>query len=181
MMMVICIKQHLSNIWSSIHEKVKQRGAWVEKKCCFFLKKKRVVTQNTSFFVYDSSLLLMCDFKFIITVSVIPNVFQREWLEIQPFRTYPFLFSKYWGIFLIVWTFTGLSALEVSRDSKMRQLLDVQPLQAVQKTVQRFEGYIMKVDFSLLFYVEPIFSQQNINLFIRNGPISKWCVIFVAS
>ena len=27
----------------------------------------------------------------------------------------------------------------------MRQLLDVQPLQAVQKTVQRFEGYIMKV------------------------------------
>ena len=124
----------------------------------------------------------MCDFKFIITVSVIPNVFQREWLEIQPFRTYPFLFSKYWGIFLIVWTFTGLSALEVSRDSKMRQLLDVQPLQAVQKTVQRFEGYIMKVDFSLLFYyVEPIFSQRNINLFIRNGPISKWCVIFVVT
>jgi len=38
----------------------------------------------------------------------------------------------------------GLSALEVSRDSKMRQLLDVQPLQAVQKTVQRFEGYVMK-------------------------------------
>ena len=24
MMMLICIKQHLSNIWSSIHEKVKQ-------------------------------------------------------------------------------------------------------------------------------------------------------------
>ena len=23
-MMIICIKQHLSNIWSSIHEKVKQ-------------------------------------------------------------------------------------------------------------------------------------------------------------
>ena len=23
-MMVICIKQHLSNVWSSIHEKVKQ-------------------------------------------------------------------------------------------------------------------------------------------------------------
>ena len=33
-MMVICIKQHLSNIWSSIHKKVKQHRAWVEKKCC---------------------------------------------------------------------------------------------------------------------------------------------------
>ena len=30
-MMVICIKQHLSNIWSSIHEKVKQHWGWVEK------------------------------------------------------------------------------------------------------------------------------------------------------
>ena len=27
----ICIKQHLSNIWSSIHEKVKQHWGWVEK------------------------------------------------------------------------------------------------------------------------------------------------------
>ena len=31
-MMVICIKQHLSNVWSSIHEKVKQHWDWVEKK-----------------------------------------------------------------------------------------------------------------------------------------------------
>ena len=29
--MVIYIKQHLSNIWNSIHEKVKQHWAWVEK------------------------------------------------------------------------------------------------------------------------------------------------------
>ena len=29
--MVICIKQHLSNIWSSVHEKVKQHWALVEK------------------------------------------------------------------------------------------------------------------------------------------------------
>ena len=27
----ICIKQHLSNIWNSIHEKVKQHWDWVEK------------------------------------------------------------------------------------------------------------------------------------------------------
>ena len=40
-MMIICIKQHLSNIWCSIHEKGKQHGDWVEKKRCF--KKKRVI------------------------------------------------------------------------------------------------------------------------------------------
>ena len=42
-MMVICIKQHLTNIWSSIHEKVKQHWGWVEaemlliKKACRYL------------------------------------------------------------------------------------------------------------------------------------------------
>ena len=30
----ICITQHLSYIWSSIHEKVKQHWGWVEKKHC---------------------------------------------------------------------------------------------------------------------------------------------------
>ena len=35
-MMVICIKQHLGNIWSSIHEKIKQRWGWVEKTLCLF-------------------------------------------------------------------------------------------------------------------------------------------------
>ena len=34
MMMVIYIKQCLSNIWSSIHEKAKQHWCWVEKKRC---------------------------------------------------------------------------------------------------------------------------------------------------
>ena len=38
MMMYICIKQHLSNIWSSIHEKVKQHWGWVEKKRCLYTK-----------------------------------------------------------------------------------------------------------------------------------------------
>ena len=30
-MMVICIKQHISNIWGSVHEKVKQHWGWIEK------------------------------------------------------------------------------------------------------------------------------------------------------
>ena len=34
MMMLISIKQHLSNIWSSAHQKVKQHEDWVEKKRC---------------------------------------------------------------------------------------------------------------------------------------------------
>ena len=33
-MTITCIKQHLSNIWSSIYEKVKQHWGWVEKKPC---------------------------------------------------------------------------------------------------------------------------------------------------
>ena len=31
MMILICIKQHLSNIWGSIHEKVQRQWGWVEK------------------------------------------------------------------------------------------------------------------------------------------------------
>ena len=32
MTMVMCNKQHLSNIWSWIQEKVKQHWGWIEKK-----------------------------------------------------------------------------------------------------------------------------------------------------
>ena len=38
-MVLLCIKQHLSNIWSSIHKKGKQHWGWVEKTRC--LEKKR--------------------------------------------------------------------------------------------------------------------------------------------
>ena len=34
MIMFICIKQQLSNIWSSVHEKVKEHWHWVKKKRC---------------------------------------------------------------------------------------------------------------------------------------------------
>ena len=47
-MMLLCIKQHLSNIWSSIHEKVKQHWAWVEKSVAYkkklVLKSSRIMT-----------------------------------------------------------------------------------------------------------------------------------------
>ena len=34
MMILICVKQHLSNIWISGHEKVKWHLRWVEEKRC---------------------------------------------------------------------------------------------------------------------------------------------------
>ena len=41
-MMVICIKQHLSNIWSLIHEQVKQDWGWLKKSAAY---KKSVYIQ----------------------------------------------------------------------------------------------------------------------------------------
>ena len=38
MMVLICIKQHLSNNWSSIHEKVKQQRGRVKKKALLIKK-----------------------------------------------------------------------------------------------------------------------------------------------
>ena len=38
MITLICIKQHLSNVWSPIHEKVMQQWGWVEKKTLPFKK-----------------------------------------------------------------------------------------------------------------------------------------------
>ena len=51
-MMAICIKQHLSNIWSSIHEQVKQNWGWVEKKCCLY-KKNVYLYQNLGLTGYN--------------------------------------------------------------------------------------------------------------------------------
>ena len=34
----VCNKQHLNNIWGSIHEKVKQHWGWAEKKRCLWKK-----------------------------------------------------------------------------------------------------------------------------------------------
>lgn len=38
----------------------------------------------------------------------------------------------------------------------MRQLLQVQPLLAVQKTVQRFEGYLLKVSSIIILSIDMI-------------------------
>ena len=35
MIILVCLKQHLSNIWNSIQEKVKQHWDWVEKSTAY--------------------------------------------------------------------------------------------------------------------------------------------------
>ena len=42
-MMVICTKQHLSNIWNSIYEKIKQQWGWVKKKKCCLKNRSFVI------------------------------------------------------------------------------------------------------------------------------------------
>ena len=45
LMMNICIKQHLTNIWNSIQEKIKQHWGWVGKKGCLW-KKAACICRN---------------------------------------------------------------------------------------------------------------------------------------
>ena len=47
-MMLSYIKQHLSNIWSSIYEKVKQHWDWVEKKALLIKKSE---SKSLRFFI----------------------------------------------------------------------------------------------------------------------------------
>ena len=47
MMMHICIKQHLRNIWNSIHEKVKQHWGWVEKRVA---NKKVCISEKINYY-----------------------------------------------------------------------------------------------------------------------------------
>ena len=48
-MTLICIKQHLSKIWSSIQEKVKQHWGWVEKSAAYKkLRRRRTLIKTKS-------------------------------------------------------------------------------------------------------------------------------------
>ena len=65
MMMLICIKQHLSNIWSSIHEKVKQHWGWVEKKTLLIKKSMYIHI----FFHHDRSKCPGSSYQILIIVT----------------------------------------------------------------------------------------------------------------
>ena len=56
-MMVICIKEHLSNNWSSIHGQIKQHWGWVEKSVAY---KKKACKQKQPFAdVFQNSYLFL--------------------------------------------------------------------------------------------------------------------------
>ena len=62
--MLISIKQHLSDIWSSIQEKVKHHWGWVEKKC--YLWKKRVLVKFCVFFYHNVNMTKLLVILFMI-------------------------------------------------------------------------------------------------------------------
>ena len=55
MIMLVCIKQHLSNIWSSIHEEVKQHWGWIKKKMRCLSKKPSSCSFFTKLDCYNDS------------------------------------------------------------------------------------------------------------------------------
>ena len=61
---MVCIKQHLSNILSSIHQEVKQHWGWAEKGVVY--KKKRVLqdlaNQSTNYLMFVKS-ISVCTWK----------------------------------------------------------------------------------------------------------------------
>ena len=75
-MIVICIKQHLSNIWSLIHEKVKQHCEWVEKNVAY-KKKRTVLNYRFSYFwsfTHDITTQNTTHSNICIFIAAIPQV-----------------------------------------------------------------------------------------------------------
>ena len=54
-MMVMCNKQHLSNIWSYIHKKIKQHWGWVGKKA-LLIKRKQALLLIINFIIVEKSI-----------------------------------------------------------------------------------------------------------------------------
>ena len=52
MMMLICIKKHLSNIWSSIHQKAKHSWGWLKKSVAFKKTVYFVGTYNEAYLIH---------------------------------------------------------------------------------------------------------------------------------
>ena len=77
MMMLICTKQHVSNTWSSIHEKVKQHWGWVEKKASL-IKKSVYLTSIVSFFIDQSEKWIVSSFYNLI-VKLPKNEKLKTW------------------------------------------------------------------------------------------------------
>ena len=98
--MIICIKQHLSNIWRSIHEKVKQRWGWLEKKALVY--KKACILFVPIMKMYLIHVLFRREFEVAFAWIVKKSVFlvQISWILKLWFKDWPLL-----HIFTKVFTF----------------------------------------------------------------------------
>ena len=93
MMLHICVKQHLSNIWSSIHEKAKQHWGWVEKKSCFWKNRVIIKIQYWNAYVFWLALFRQI---FHLTYCIFPGVNhsrkQNIFLNFSWFLTFQVIF-----------------------------------------------------------------------------------------
>ena len=94
MMTLICIKQHQSNIWNSIHEKIKQHWGWVEKSVAY--KKKKcvsiIILRHFLYFPYlcsylglDLFMLYLCHIFFILIFIFIMINRVTAWIQAHLF------------------------------------------------------------------------------------------------
>ena len=87
MMKLLCIKQHISNIWSSIHEKVKQHWGWVGKKLCLYYKRSAYLCIFMFNFVDIMSILVSPKYLQIIFDKLLSKQrwvsFSEQWLVLK--------------------------------------------------------------------------------------------------
>ena len=100
MMMLICIKQLRSSIWSSIHEKVKQHWRWVEKKMFQFkpfkqFKKCPCVSRCSCVHKWHSSMGVFHVFKNVKWYQILQSITNHlKGTTVLGFMLVPFFFIE---------------------------------------------------------------------------------------
>ena len=87
-MMVMCIKQRLSNIWSSIHGNVRQQWGWFKGKSCLY--KNFPYTREYSWHI-EPYWAILRNLGYLVTfcfshIQLIPNVTQNIRVDSSIFR-----------------------------------------------------------------------------------------------
>ena len=128
-MMLLCIKQHLSNIWSSIHKKVKQHWCWVEKRCCL-LKKACIFAENNTNNSQSPKSSQLSFQKVIESRFININMFGYFKKLLQQLRLSKFVFGQsISGLLLLMKEVTSIDSFNSSRWKPTRQIRpDLTPL-----------------------------------------------------
>ena len=64
-----CIKQHLSNTWSSIHDKAKQHWGWPEKKVCIHSLKNNSAVRRTGY-LYGVNQIFFLNWRYFSEIYI---------------------------------------------------------------------------------------------------------------